>query len=77
MKNVFFATLWLTIAIVCYVFGQPLITLAIGICAATEIYAQCRLRQPKGQHPGASMVARSLAAEGGHPSRRHHWMALL
>lgn len=77
MKNVLLLVLWTLIAIAAAVYGQPLITLAIGVCAATERYAQWRLRRTTKSATGESSISQAFAAsEDGPESRRHDWMKL-
>ncbi|MEK7644915.1 MAG: hypothetical protein AAB391_01130 [Patescibacteria group bacterium] len=75
MKNLLFATLWLTVAVVSYVLGQPMITLAIAILAATEIWAQFRTRRGTSSAPRQSTISQALAT-GTTGSHRHDWFAL-
>ena len=63
MKNLFFATLWIAVAVVAFVLGQPLITGAIGLGATIEGYAQWRLRRTtKSVSTGESSISRAFAA---------------
>ncbi len=82
MKNALWFSLWLAVAVFAYFVGQPLVTFVIAILAATEIYAQFKLRPSastgnanNGSSSGSS-ISKALASNG-HGSRRHDWMLLL